>query len=106
VPYMPVDQCLVAASTARCDRYFGPSAVLPMTPSRIALYQEMFGFAPGMPPLPPNIKNPAATVTPAMFFNDAYVGENQTSVTIRTRTAPIFPTTQTDAFALLTTLST
>lgn len=106
VKYMPVDQALVGASSARCDRYFGPSATLPMTPARIALYQDMFGFAPGMPALPPNIKNPGAVVTPAMFYNDAYVGENQTSVTIRTQTAPIFAPTQTDGFALLTDLST
>ncbi len=105
-PYMPVDQCLVAASTARCDRYFGPSELLPNTPGRAALYQDMFGFAPGMPPMPPNIKNMAAAVNPAMFYNDAYMGANQKTITIRTQSAPIFATTQTDAFALLTDLST
>ncbi len=105
-PYMPVDQCLVAASTARCDRYFGPSELLPNTPGRAALYQDMFGFAPGMPPMPPNIKNMAAAVNPAMFYNDAYMGANQKTISIRTQSAPIFATTQTDAFALLTTLST
>lgn len=105
-PYMPVDQCLIAASTARCDRYFGPSELLPNTPGRAALYQDMFGFAPGMPPMPPNIKSMAAAVNPAMFYNDAYMGANQKSITIRTQAAPIFATTQTDAFALLTDLST
>lgn len=105
-PYMPVDQVLVAASTARCDRYFGPSATMPMTPGRVALYQEMFGFAPGLSQVPQNIKNPGDLILPEMFYNDAYVRENQTGVTIRTQSAPIFAPTQTDAFALLTDLST
>lgn len=102
--YMPTDQALIAASTARCDRYFGPSESLPNIPARDQMYQQLFGFAPGLAPTPPNIKDVANAVSPAMFYCDAYYSENWKRVTCRTQSAPIYATTQTDAFVTLTDL--
>jgi hypothetical protein len=95
--YMPEDEVLIANSQARCDRYFGPSETLPMTPQRQALYQEMFGFSPSAPPMPMNIKDPGK-IDPRMFYFDAYTESNEKQVTIRTQSAPIFATTMTDMF--------
>lgn len=102
--YMPDDHVVVGASAARCDRYFGPPERLPDVPQRDQLYQQLFGFAPGIAPAPPKIKNMAAVVNPAMFYFDAYVSENWKRVTVRTQAAPIFATTQTDAFATMETV--
>ena len=101
-PYMPVDKMLIGSSKARCDRYFGPAEMLPLTPDRIACYEQYFGFSPVAPPLPPTIANMAAVVNPAMFYCDAYVNGNFTAITSRTQTAPIFAPTMVDAFVVLT----
>lgn len=106
VKYMPEDQALFAYSGARCDRYFGPSEMLPMTPSRAAWYQETFGFNPVMPPMPPNIMGASDVINPAMFYCDAYSGANQKTLTCRTQSAPIFAPVMTDCFGLLTDLIT
>jgi hypothetical protein len=100
-PYMPVNEVLIAASTARCDRFFGPGESLPNVPARGQLYQQLFGFAPGLAPLPPGIMDVSNAVSPAMFYCDAYMSENWKRVTCRTQSAPIFATTQTDAFVTL-----
>lgn len=96
--YMPLNSVLLAYYGARCDRYFGPSEVLPPTPSDAAWYQQQFGMNMNAPMMPVNIKNPSATVTAQMFHCDAYPAEDKKKVTIRTQSAPIFATTQTDAF--------
>lgn len=102
--YMPDDDVLIAASTARCDRYYGPPERLPDYPAQVQLYQQLFGFAPGLEPMPPNIKEMAAVVNPAMFYFDCYVNGNIKRVTARTQAAPILATTQTDAFVTLATV--
>jgi len=103
--YMPVDQALIAFSGARCDRYFGPSEILPMTSGKAQMYRENFGFNPALPPVPANIKNQGAVINPGMFYFDAYEGTNGKTITARAQAAPIFATTMTDAFGLLTDLS-
>lgn len=106
IPYMPVDQALIAYSGARCDRYFGPPEVLPMSAGRAAWYQEMFGFSPLMPVMPPNIAGEGDIITPAMFYCDAYQGAANKTITLRTQSAPIFASTMTDCFGVLTDLIT
>ena len=105
-PFMPVDKAVIASSRSRNDRYFGPSNVLPKTQARIQFYQEWFGFSPLAAPMPMNIKDLGATVLPAMFYFDAYMSSNAKTLTQRTQTAPIFATTQTDAFVTLDGLKT
>jgi len=101
--YMPDDKMVLLSSTARFDRYFGPSEVLPMTASREAWFTETFGFnSTGL--IPPNIKNVSAVVSPAMFYFDGYPAPGGKAVTIRSQAAPIFATTQTDAIVVLTDL--
>lgn len=99
--YMPSGTVFMAYYGARADRYFGPSEFLPVTPSKMAWYQEMFGFNMAAPPMPPKVLNEGAVVSPLMFYNNAYE-ENLKNVNIITQTAPIFATTQTDAFGTLT----
>lgn len=96
--YMPTDQVLFAYSGARCDRYFGPPEVLPMTPSRRALYNELFGINMDAPPMPANIKDAGNAILPAAFYFDAYTAPDWKSVTCRVQHAPIFATTMTDCF--------
>lgn len=100
--YMPVDSVFMAYYGARCDRYFGPPERLPIVSSDVAWYQEMFGMnniAGAM--MPPNISG-GSIVTPQMFYCDAYPSGDKKKVTIRTQSAPIFATTQTDAFLTFT----
>ena len=101
VKYMPEDKAFITSVTARCDRYFGPPETLPMIPQRASMYQEMFGFNPGAAPMPMSIKGDGNIIMPAMFYADAYVSADWKKVTIRTQGAPIFATTQTDAFVTL-----
>jgi hypothetical protein len=96
--YMPLNSCFMAYYGARCDRYFGPPERLPVTSVENAWYQEMFGMNMLNPVMPANIKNRAAIITPQMFYFDAYAAGDKKKVTIRTQSAPIYATTQTDAF--------
>ena len=99
--YMPTDKALICDSQARCDRYFGPPEILPFTAQKIAFYQEMFGINPMAAPMPLKMRAPGNVVDPAMFYVDAYASNDWTKVTLRTQSAPIFATTQTDAFVTL-----
>jgi hypothetical protein len=99
-PYMPVGEMLIFDSKARCDRYFGPPETLPEDSAMRAFYQDRFGLSPdAMPSVP--IKAAGGTIMPEMFFFDAYPSGDNTTITHRTQTAPIFGTTHVDAFALL-----
>jgi hypothetical protein len=98
--WMPADKCLVFSPKARCDRYFGPPDRLPVTPDEVTLYQDLFGFNMNAAPMPPKVKNPGV-IDARMFYPDAYRAPDKKSVMLRTQSAPIFPTTQTDAFGLL-----
>ena len=104
--FLPKGTALLAYYGARCDRYFGPGEALPVDSQTAAWYQEMFGFNMMAPPVPPNINNAQDIISPAMFYNDAFkTGENK-HITIRTQTAPIFATTMTDAFVVLSGVTT
>lgn len=99
-PWMPTDKALIFHPKARCDRYFGPPDRLPVTADEIALYQDLFGFSMTAQPMPPKVQN-TAVVDARMFYSDAYRSPDKKSVVLRTQSAPIFPTTQTDAFVVL-----
>lgn len=101
VKYMSNNHVLVCYSGARCDRFFGPPDRLPMTPQQSQAYREYFGFNPDAVPMPPNIKATGATVFPGMFYRDAYLSPDAKSITCRTQCAPIYATTQTDAFVYM-----
>ena len=100
VPFMPADEALVFSSKARCDRYFGPSEILPMDPAREAWMQYYFGFGAAVP-TPPNVTNLGSVINQSMFYVDAYPSPDFKSITTRTQAAPIYAPTQVDAFALL-----
>lgn len=100
-PYMPIKEVLVFDSEARCDRYFGPPETLPMDSRMMAFYQDRFGLSPMS--LPPIKKLGSANVIrPEMFWFDAYPSADNTTITHRTQSAPIFGTTEVDSFVLMT----
>jgi hypothetical protein len=99
--WMPADKCLVFSPKARCDKYFGPPDRMPIRAAEQAFYQDTFGFSMTSPPMPPNIVNPGV-VDARAFYSDAYEGADKKAVTLRTQSAPIFPSTETDAFVLMT----
>lgn len=101
VKFMPADEMLICSSLARCDRYFGPSDVLPLTSAKTAWFQELLGFSLNSPPMPQNIKGAQGLVPPAAFYHDAYEDGEGKTVTVRTQCAPIFAPVATDAFAKL-----
>jgi hypothetical protein len=99
--YLPDDEAFIASTDARCDRYFGPSNLLPNIPQKEQMMQQFFGFTSDTAPMPMNIKDPGNVILPEMFYCDAYVTGNWEKISIRTRSGPIFATTMTDAFARL-----
>ena len=103
--YMPVGTVLVGYSGARCDRYFGPSEMLPPTGQRAQWYRETFGIDPSSVGIPAGVKN-SGIINPAMFYFDGYPSPDQKTVTIRTQAAPIFAPTMTDAFGTITGVAT
>jgi hypothetical protein len=101
--YLPDDKVVICSCNARCDRYFGPPETLPNVPTRDILYREYFGFDPSQPPMPPKIRAAGGVIVPQAFCCDAYVSGDNKRITIRCQCAPIFATTQTDAFVTLDT---
>lgn len=97
-PYMPIHNVIVGSSRARADRYFGPPERLPIQPSEMREYSEVFGFDPNSLPQGVNVKGAGAVLDPAWFNFDFYRAENKKSLTMRVQTAPIFATTQTDVW--------
>jgi hypothetical protein len=102
-PYLPVDKCVIGVSNARADRYFGPPERLPIMPSDVREYTEVFGFNPNALPQGVNVKNAGAVLDPAWFYFDFYPFGNKKGLTLRVQTAPIFATTQTDAWVTINT---
>jgi len=103
-PYMPVDKVLVCSSRARCDRFFGPDEKLPPTAAKAAFYRERFGIdISSAPPMPAKLRRASNVVDASMFMPDAYESTDGTRLVMEVASAPIFATTQTDAFAVLDT---
>lgn len=93
--WMPLDQGLLFHHSVRCDRYFGPMDRLPFTPTEAQWFREMFGFDMTAAPMPPNVQT-AGVLNPRMFHTYA-IQPNEKNVKIKTQSAPIMATTQTDA---------
>ena len=104
-PMIPDGTGLVCYSQARCDRYFGPDERLPITPQRQRMYEEFMGIGIGAS-LPANIDNPGALVRPDMFYFDGWPNELWTNFQLRCQSAPIYATTHTDAFGVISGLTT
>ena len=96
--YMPLNAAFLAYYGARCDRMFGPSEIMPITSVENAWYQETLGMNMMAPVMPANIKDPGGIIVPQMFYCDAYPSSDRKKISVRTQSAPIFATTQTDAF--------
>ncbi len=100
--YMPKNEVIIGSSLARCDRYVGPSEVMPSNASRDAWIRDTFGFDPSLGIKPANIKNSDLVYNSALFNFDAYASANYKNFTIRTQSGVIFAPVATDGWALLT----
>lgn len=99
--YMPLDKAILLPVNIRLDRYFGPKDRMPVTPSESAWYNEMFGFNMLAPLMPANVETTNGIIQPAAFYHDAYMPEGKKTIVMRTQSAPIFATTQTDGIVIL-----
>lgn len=99
VPYLNADYVIVGSSKARCDRYFGPPERLPLSPAEEADMRYFMGVDQQGGMLPANMKAASGVITPDMFYFDAYKSGRRT-FTVETQSAPVFATTQTDAWVL------
>ena len=97
--WMPTDKCLVFAPNARCDKLFGPPNRMPLTAQERAWFMDMFGFDMEAAPMPDNVINPSTFDMRAFYFD---ADGSREAVRLYTQSAPIFPTTETDAFVTMT----
>lgn len=103
--YLPDNKTVICSSMARCDAHFGPGEVIPAGSTQKAWMREMFGFDLSQPQVPENLRGTKfEDILVASVHADAYPGPGGKTVTVRAQAAPIFPTTQTDAFVTLTTV--
>jgi hypothetical protein len=102
--YMPTDKVLIASTEGRCDRYFGPRDSFDLTSTEVMWYQDMFGFNPKAAPLPMNMREKALDSTiydPRSLHCDAYPMAGRKGVVMRTQSAPIYATTDTDVYYVI-----
>lgn len=95
--WVPAGKALMFSPHARCDKYFGPADWMPVTSQEAQMYRETFGFEMNAAPTIPSIQNPGV-IDPRMFY--CFASRGQKSVQLYTQSAPIFPTTHTDAFVV------
>jgi hypothetical protein len=96
-PFITSDHAVWFSSAARCDRYFGPPERLPMTAQDRQDYAEIFGFPPESTPMPPNVPN-SDVIAPAEFYFDSRRSADGKSLILRCQWAPVYITTDTNAF--------
>ena len=98
--FFPDADVLIGSTMARADRYYGPPERLELTQIEMQMVMERFGFNPATPITPPNVWGDN-TVLSQMFYTDAFGSEDRKHVTMRVQAAPVFPTTQTDAWCTI-----
>ena len=97
--WMPDDKALLFNPTARCDKYFGPPDRMPLTTAEVSFYLDMFGFNMTAQMQNINLEN-TGVVDPRAFFFDAK--GTRKAVQLYAQSAPIMPSTETDAFVTVT----
>lgn len=100
-PYLPAVQVVVASTSARCDRYFGPPERLPLSTYDRQLYMDYFGYDVSGPPKPPKIEQSGAVIDKASCYFDAFRDIQASALTARVQSAPIYATTATDGFSVI-----
>jgi len=103
IRFMDTKKVLVAWSGARADRYFGPGEALPPTRIDEMWYQDRFGFTSANFPLP--LKTPPGRLFDPRMFTFYAIESEKRVVRAVTESAPIFATTMTDAFAVITAIT-
>ncbi len=98
---MPSNEVVLCNANSRLDAIFGPPETLPETATDARLYQEWFGFAPGMTP-PGQMNSAAGIVSPEMFYLDARRNETKTAYLMRSQTSPLYVPVSTDSWYTFT----
>lgn len=98
--FLPADNALITYSGARADRFFGPPEFLPTTSLDNIWYSEMFGFDSSSLPMPEMTPN-GDIFDSKMYYFYAYPSVDKKGIQTATQTAPVYVTTQTDAFVTL-----
>jgi hypothetical protein len=101
-PWVPAGKALMFSPMARCDKYFGPADRFNPTQQEIANYRDFFGFDMGAMPVIPQVTDPGL-FDPRMFT--CYADITKKAVELTTQSAPIMPTTHTDAFVVFSDLT-
>jgi hypothetical protein len=96
-PWVPAGKALMFSPLARCDKFFGPPDRFMPTQLEIQNYRDFFGFDMGAMPVIPQVKDPGM-FDPRMFT--CYADITKKAVELYTQSAPIMPTTHTDAFVV------
>ena len=106
--YLPRGYAFITDINARRDRYFGPEDHLPVTGDMRQWYADMFGVNMDAPPLYQKTAEAVSggIITMDMFHFDAWRAPDNKSLYLRTQSAPIYATTQTDAIAVMSGLLT
>ena len=102
-PWVPAEKALMFSPLARCDKFFGPPDRFMPTQQEIQNYRDFFGFDMGAVPVVPQVTDPGL-FDPRMFT--VYADISKKAVELTTQSAPIMPTTHTDAFVTFTDLIT
>ena len=99
--WVPAGKALMFSPLARCDKYFGPADRFDPVQQEIQNYRDFFGFDMGAVPVVPQVKDPGL-FDPRMFTVFADISKK--AVELTTQSAPIMPTTHTDAFVVFSSL--
>lgn len=103
-PYVPTDYAIFMDSQARCDRYFGPPERMPMTTSDRQDFVDVFGLDPATLPAPANVGSVGDAVRMEEFYFDVRRSSDAKSLVIRCQYAPMYITTDTNAFVTVDTV--
>ena len=97
---MPSKKVILGNISSRLDAQFGPPETFPEDEEIMRKYQAWFGFRPGVTPRgEPQLTG--GIVTPDMFHLDAYKNNQNSLITMRSQTAPLYVPVDTDSWYVI-----
>lgn len=95
--YMGAKEFILGSTSAMCDRMFGPPEKLDPTDQMVKDWDQLFGYSPESPQMPPNVENPGV-LNPLAFSCDVMRAPGNKAYEINVQAAPVYITRDTDAF--------
>lgn len=97
---MPLGKVVLGNMSSRVDAQFGPGETFKEDANQIANYRDWFGFMPGVTPSgQPKITS--GVIKPQMFQLDAYKNRQNTLITMRSQSAPLYIPVATDEWYVI-----